>query len=52
MITALFEVSPVMGPNLDVVIDGFIVLSLETGKSALPVKHVKQTCKKTNHFNV
>lgn len=37
-----------MGPNLDVVIDGFIMLSLEMGKSALHVKHVKQTNKKTN----
>lgn len=50
MITALFEVSLVMGPNLDVVIDGFIVLSLETGKSALHVKHLKQTYKKRNHL--
>lgn len=50
MITALFEVSLVMRPNLDVVIDGFIVLSLETGKSALHVKHLKQTYKKTNHL--
>lgn len=37
-----------MGPNLDVVIEGFIMLSLETGKSALHVKHVKRTNKKTN----
>lgn len=48
MITAPFEVWLVMGPNLDVVIEGFIMLSLETGKSALHVKHVKRTNKKTN----